>query len=338
MLAAEIQHFLRFLDAADEGAREGAAAHDQAEDVDLKRFVGRADHGEGTVDLQQVEIGVHVVRGGDGVQDEIEAVGVFGHVGFVFRDDRSGRAEALGIRRLAGGGRDHPGFRAHGAGQLYAHMAEAAEANDSDLHALFHPPVAQGGIGRDARAEEGGRAREVEVIGHAQDKILIDRDFLGIAAVGGGFSVLLHAVIGAGKAVIAILLKALRAVRAFAAGIDEAAYAYSVADLEFLDVRADFFDVADDLMPRDHREDRAAPFVARLMDVGVAHAAEGDVDENVVRPRLSALQRMGAEGACGALRGVGFDVDHRGLRFSSGELGCACSLRNWGKIIKFVFS
>lgn len=207
-------------------------------------------------------------------------------------------------------------------------MAEAAEADDGDLHALFHAPVAQGGVRRDARAEEGGRAREVEVIGHAQDKILIDRDFLGIAAVGGGFSILLHAVIGAGEAIIAILLEAFRAVRAFAAGIDEAADAHAVADLEFLDVRADFFDVTDDLMPRDHREDGAAPFVARLMDVGMAHAAESDVDQHVVGPRFAAAQRMGGEGAGGALGGVGFDVDHRGLRFCSGGLGCGCSLRN----------
>lgn len=84
MLAAEIQHFLSFLNSADQRAGEGAAAHNESEDVDLQRLIGRADHCEGAVDLQQVEIGVHVVRGGDGVQDEIEAVGVFGHVGFVF--------------------------------------------------------------------------------------------------------------------------------------------------------------------------------------------------------------------------------------------------------------
>lgn len=102
MLAAEIQHFLSFLNPADERSGEGAPAHNEAEDVDIQRFVGRADHGEGAVDLQQVEIGVHVVRGGDGVQDEIEAVGVFGHVGLVLRDDRADRAEAFGVRRLAG--------------------------------------------------------------------------------------------------------------------------------------------------------------------------------------------------------------------------------------------
>ena len=58
------------------------------------------------------------------------------------------------------------------------------------------------------------------------------------------------------------------------------AHTNMVADLEFCDVLANGSNSAGDLMARYHRECALAPFVANLMDVGVADTAEfyGDVD------------------------------------------------------------
>ncbi|EGF30346.1 hypothetical protein IMCC9480_1645 [Oxalobacteraceae bacterium IMCC9480] len=42
-----------------------------------------------------------------------------------------------------------------------------------------------------------------------------------------------------------------------------------------------------------HREGCAAPFVAGLVDIGVAHATEFDVDRHVVFARSAAFERGG---------------------------------------------
>ena len=51
--------------------------------------------------------------------------------------------------------------------------------------------------------------------------------------------------------------------------------------LNFVTCAADLDDAADDLVAGNHREDRAAPLVARLVDVGVADAAEENLDRDV---------------------------------------------------------
>ncbi len=72
-----------------------------------------------------------------------------------------------------------------------------------------------------------------------------------------------------------------------AAGVDHAAYGSVVAYFEFLYRRADFADDADDLVARNHGVHGVAPLIAGLVDVGVADAAELDVDENVIGARLA---------------------------------------------------
>ncbi len=45
-----------------------------------KRLFRRADQGEVAVAAEQVDVGVDVVVGGDGVEDEVEAAGVLRHL------------------------------------------------------------------------------------------------------------------------------------------------------------------------------------------------------------------------------------------------------------------
>ena len=52
-------------------------------------------------------------------------------------------------------------------------------------------------------------------------------------------------------------------------------------DREALHLGADAGDPPDDLVAGHHREDRAAPLVPGLVDVGVADAAVVDVDDDV---------------------------------------------------------
>ena len=76
------------------------------------------------------------------------------------------------------------------------------------------------------------------------------------------------------------------AVVAVLAAVDDAADADQVADLEARHMRADRRHAADDLVARHARVQGARPFGAHLMEVRVAHAAEGDLDLHVVRARL----------------------------------------------------
>ena len=102
--------------------------------------------------------------GGDAVQDEVERAGVLGHRGGVGRDDDLMRSEAKAIGDLGRGGREEHDVGAEGAGDLHAHVAEAAKADDADLLAGADLPVAERGIGRNAGAEERGGGGEIHAL------------------------------------------------------------------------------------------------------------------------------------------------------------------------------
>ena len=75
------------------------------------------------------------------------------------------------------------------------------------------------------------------------------------------------------------------ALGAGAVGVDQAADGGEVAGLEFGDGGADLGDAADDFVAGDAGVDGghdAAPLVAGLVEVGVADAAEEDLDLDVV--------------------------------------------------------
>ena len=126
-------------------AGEAAAAQDQAERRRrASGFVGRADQREVAVAAEQVEVGVDVVLGGDGVEDEVEAAGVLLHLVGVAGDDDLVRAEAQRVLLLAGRGGEDDDVGAERAGELHAHVAQPAEADDADLLALGRRPSGAG--------------------------------------------------------------------------------------------------------------------------------------------------------------------------------------------------
>ena len=118
--------------------------------------------------------------------------------------------------------------------------------------------------------------------GMRSDVVLVGDDLRAVSAVCVG-AVVVAAVVGRDVALQAELLFAGEAVLAFAAGIDEASDPDAIPDGVLGDVLPDLADDAGDLVAGHHREDRGTPFFARLMDVGVADAGVGDVDQHVVR-------------------------------------------------------
>ncbi len=159
-------------------------------------------------------------------------------------------------------------------------------------------------------AHSSGAARSSGMpLGIVQHVILVDGDAGGIAAIGRRLAVALIAVIGERHARLAILLLAGTAGLAAPAGIDEAADADDMTGLPFLDMVADLDHPADDLVARHHGKDRAAPFVAGLVDVGMADAAIENVDQDIVRAGLTALDRPWRQGRFGRLGGIGWGLE-----------------------------
>src|SRR5262249_23441265 len=97
-------------------------------------------------------------------------------------------------------------------------------------------------------------------------------------------------------ALLAELLEPLAAGRALAAGVDHASDSGEIADLELLDLGADLRHAPDHLMPGDDGEVDAGPLAASGVEIGVAHAAEQDVDGDIARARVAPVEAPLREG------------------------------------------
>ncbi len=138
-----------------------------------------------------------------------------------------------------------------------------------------------------------------------QDEALVDDDLVRIAAESVAAEHGIGAVIRADETGgLAILLLAVLARCAVPAAVDHAADADDIADLELGDVAADRGDVADDLVAGDAGVERAFPLALGGVEVGMADAAEGDVDRDVGLAGFAALEAEGGERGFGGLRGV----------------------------------
>src|SRR5665213_2911104 len=96
----------------------------------------------------------------------------------------------------------------------------------------------------------------------------------GIAAVSATAAFFIFRVVGKDGVLQTKLLESGAAVFAGAAGTHHAADGGAIASFELLYGCADSRDAPDNFVPRHHRIRRAAPFVAREMNIGMADAAE----------------------------------------------------------------
>ncbi len=108
---------------------------------------------------------------------------------------------------------------------------------------------------------------------------------------------------------VAKLLFTALASGAGAVGIHHAAHAGNVSFLEFLHRAARFHHPADDLVPWDagiHRGHDALPFIAHLVQIGMAHPAIEDFNLHVLRTDGAAANAERRQPRTGALRRVCF--------------------------------
>ena len=269
-----------FGDSANHGASEATSSTDERECRD-GGWVWQTDEAHHAVEGEHPKVGVVVVVGGDGVEDEVEPLGVLRECRGIVGGDEVIGTEAKGVVLFICGVGNYGDFGSHRVGEFDSHVTKTAEANDTDFHARADLPMSERGISRDSGAEERGGGFERDSSRNGDNVVLVDSDLGGVSAVSWGFTVSLITVIGSGHSAIAVLLKASFAVLTGSAGVYEYADANSIADFPFGDIRSDGRDGSNDFVAGDHWIDRSTPFVARLVEVGVADAAVEDIDEYV---------------------------------------------------------
>ena len=144
MHAAEVEHVLGFLDAADEGARECAAPEHKGAGVDrLGQGPHVADEHERAVETQGRQIPRDRVVVGHRVDDQVEAAAGGSHLSRIGGEDHVVCAQASRVALLAGRTREERDFRAQALGQLQGHVTQAAQAHHADLGARPDLPPPQ---------------------------------------------------------------------------------------------------------------------------------------------------------------------------------------------------
>ena len=219
LFGAVVEHLLRLFHAADHGAGERAAVGDEGEGRGGDGLVGQADEAEDAVEAQEAKVGVDVVGRGDAVEDEVEAAGVASHGAGVFADNDFVGAEFFGVGDFALGGGELDDVRAEGVGELEAHVAEAAKADDADFLVGADVPVAERRVGGDAGAEQRRDGSEIQLGRDGMHVVLGRDDVVRVAAVG-HFAFVGLCVVGSHHALGAVGLGAGLAVFAGHAGFD----------------------------------------------------------------------------------------------------------------------
>ena len=109
----------------------------------LTSSFGQRHHDEGAVELAQLEVVVvlHVLAVG-AADDDVQARAVPLARLLVLDGDEVGRAQLLGLRRLAGRAADGQHLSAHLGRELHGQVAQAADADDADLLARPRRPSA----------------------------------------------------------------------------------------------------------------------------------------------------------------------------------------------------
>ena len=91
--------------------------------------------------------------------------------------------------------------------------------------------------------------------------------------------------------VLAELLEIFVATPAIPTGIDHATDRGEIAFFEFFHIAADRDNATNNFVTRHARKRGPTPFVARRVNIGVANAAEKDVDLHIVRQGIATCER-----------------------------------------------
>jgi hypothetical protein len=118
-------------------------------------------------------------------------------------------------------------------------VPESSEANNANLHARTNIPVPEWGIHSNPGTKQGRGVRKIKFIGNSHYEIFLG-NLVGAVAALSNFAIdWINSIIGAGAAILTVLLQALFAGCTRATGIYETADTNLIANLEVSDAIAD---------------------------------------------------------------------------------------------------
>ena len=282
---------------ADDGAADGDALQDHVEDRRREFTGGQPDQTDGAPPANHLQrlrksSGGHrchqnavcpAARCGQDLLHGIRSQRVDGEIG----------AKVTRQRELVLGDIDRDDLQSHGFCVLDRDMAEPAGARDDDPFAGPRFKLLQSLVGGDARAQDRGDRRIIDVLGQLCCERSRGDDVFGETAV--------HAVAGV------VLMLAQRfpsglAVFAGKAGIMQPRYADRIADFQVGHSRSECRDNAGSLMAGNEGWNWLyRPIAGCRMQIGVADAARFHFDQNFARTRLwhrNILNRKGLAELC----------------------------------------
>src|SRR5437879_1687321 len=142
----------------------------------------------------------------------------------------------------------------------------------------------------DPGAEKRSDVRKRKLRGDLERVLLVHDDLRRVAPVRRSLLVILGSVVREDEMYFAVLFQACLAARALSTGIHETADSGELADFESFHLGSDAFHASDNFVAGDHGENRAPPFVPRLMNVGVTDAAVEDFDQHIVWTWIAPLK------------------------------------------------
>ena len=135
MFVAEVYTILSFRQSSDEGAGNADLLEHERELHDGVRAGHQPQLHQHPLVVQQPQVGVEVVVGGDRVEDQVQTAARPLHALQVGGHHEVVRPDLLGGGLLAGRGGDGGHGVTHSLGQPHPHLAQAADPNDADPHA-----------------------------------------------------------------------------------------------------------------------------------------------------------------------------------------------------------
>ena len=106
MLGTIIEHLLGLGETSDEGTGEALAAHHETEGMHGGGLGRNSHEAEGAFPFQEAKVGVEIMVGRDGIEDEVETMGKLGHRIGVRGEDNLMGAETLSVGDLGLGCRE----------------------------------------------------------------------------------------------------------------------------------------------------------------------------------------------------------------------------------------
>ena len=204
--------------------------------------------------------------------------------------------------------RENSNMRSEGASKLHRHVAESAQADYANFFFSANAPVTHGRVRCDSGAEERRRSGEIYIRRKTQNKMFIDDHALRVAAVGHASEVLVRRVERENN-VRTKLLEVGFTIWAGAILIDHAAHGDKVARVVLGHCRANFCDTPDYLVTWNNwiiGGHELAPLVTHRMKIGVANAAEENLDLHIALCRLASRDYGGGQRRFLTRSGIGF--------------------------------